>query len=222
MSVVPVKIELTVGANTINGGTQMTVTALRFDQACLAAGDLTTCATTQKDPRRRRRGCPGQLRGDATITTTCAGITWASNLPAGGTSPNQLVFIPTPSLVIPAANPNFCTLSFNYTLVNHSGNVDPNQIIQIAGFNQTSSSTGDAVCNNATSSGASGTGTYSACPVCTPANECNTAACDTDTGACVQTPKSPSTACTDTDGDNCSAAGCKPSKGSASACKRTW
>ncbi|PYQ67730.1 MAG: hypothetical protein DMF54_03455, partial [Acidobacteria bacterium] len=43
---------------------------------------------------------------------------------------------------------------------------------------------------------------------CTPTNECNTAACDA-THTCVQTPKSDSTACTDTDGNNCTTAGCE-------------
>ena len=62
----------------------MTVTALRFDQACLAAGDLTTCATTQKDPGAGVGGAPVSYAGDATITTTCAGITWrATCRPAG-------------------------------------------------------------------------------------------------------------------------------------------
>src|SRR5439155_7031875 len=43
---------------------------------------------------------------------------------------------------------------------------------------------------------------------CTPTNECNTAACDA-THTCVQTAKSDSTACTDTDGNACTTAGCE-------------
>ena len=43
---------------------------------------------------------------------------------------------------------------------------------------------------------------------CTPTNECNTAACDA-THTCVQTPKSDSTVCADTDGNPCTTAGCE-------------
>ena len=164
-----VRIELTLGAGTINGGTTLTMTAVRLDMACKQGGSLITCATTDADPGAGAGGPPLSYDGDATITTTCAGITWSSNSPAGGTSPNQLVFSPSPALAIPAQNQNFCTLSFATTVKNHANNnFDPDAIIQIAGLVQTTSSTGDATCNTTptlTAAGAS-TGTLTLCPTC--------------------------------------------------------
>jgi hypothetical protein len=78
-----------------------------------------------------------------------------------------------------------------------------------------STACGDTDGNNCTAAGCETIAGLGQCvqthttTTCTPANECNTAACDAVTHACVQTPKSPSTACGDTDGNNCTAAGCE-------------
>jgi len=208
-----VRVQLTIGAGTIQGGTQLTLTQLRFDNACKPTGTLGSCATTDADPGAGAGGPPVSYAGDSTIASTCAGVTWASNNSGGGVSPNQVIFTPTPALVIPAGSTNFCTLTFSTTVKNFSGNADPNTIIELAGTIQTSTSTGDATCNNGLSAGNSVTGTYGLCPACSVANECNTAACDNSTGQCVQTPKAPSTACTDTDGNNCTIAGCETVSG---------
>jgi hypothetical protein len=208
-----VAVQLTIGAAQIQGGTQLTLTQLRFDNACKPTGTLASCATTDADPGAGVGGAPISYAGDGTITSTCAGITWASNNPGGGVSPNQLVFTPTPAVVIAAGNQTFCTLTFNTTVKNFSGNVDPNTIIELAGTIATSTSTGDATCDNGLAASNSVTGSYGLCPACSVANECNTAACDSSTGQCTQTPKAPSTACTDTDGNNCTIAGCETVSG---------
>ena len=46
-------------------------------------------------------------------------------------------------------------------------------------------------------------------PPCTAQDDCHTAACNPATGVCVQTAKADSTACADTDGNNCTTAGCE-------------
>src|SRR5437867_3484190 len=97
-----VRVQITVGAGTITGGTQLTATALRLDLACKQTGSLASCAAADADPGAGVGGSPLSYAGDATITTTCALTNWTSNNPAGGTSPNQLVFTPSPPLVIPA------------------------------------------------------------------------------------------------------------------------
>src|SRR5262249_61819960 len=59
-------------------------------------------------------------QGDASITTDCPGVTWTSNNPGGGTSPNIVVFKATPTLDIPANSPvlpGFCSITFNVQLV---------------------------------------------------------------------------------------------------------
>ena len=208
-----VRVVLTIGAGGIQGGTQLTLTKLRFDNACKSSGTLLTCAAGDADPGAGAGGPPVSYSGDGTISTTCAGINWASSNPGGGTSPNQLVFTPSPALVIPANSNTFCTLTFDTTVKNFSGNADPNTIIEFAGTIATSTSTGDATCDNDLAASNTVTGSYGLCPACTATNECNTAACDSTTGQCVQTPKTPSTPCTDTDGNNCTTAGCETIQG---------
>src|SRR5262249_39391637 len=63
----PIRVELTIGAGQIQGGTKMNVTALRFDMACLAAGNLATCATTQADPGAGAGGPPINYSGDTGV-----------------------------------------------------------------------------------------------------------------------------------------------------------
>src|SRR5215469_5360038 len=79
-----VRVQLTIGAGTIQGGTQLTLTQLRFDNACKPTGTLGSCATTDADPGAGAGGPPVSYAGDLTIASTCAGVTWASNNPGGG------------------------------------------------------------------------------------------------------------------------------------------
>src|SRR5438876_3303774 len=79
-----VGIELTLGAGTINGGTTLTMSHVRFDLACKVAGSLISCATTDADPGAGAGGPPLSYDGDSTITTTCGGVTWSSNNSSGG------------------------------------------------------------------------------------------------------------------------------------------
>src|SRR5437867_1659229 len=194
-----VKIELTIGAGTITGGTTLTVTAVRHDLACKQAGSLTSCAGVDADPGAGVGGPPLSYTGDASIGTTCAGTSFTSNNPGGGTSPNQLVFTPSPALVIPANNANFCTLTFTGTVNNRANNgFDINTIIELSGFNQTSTSTGDAVCNTtpALSAGAQASGSLSLCPACAAPQVCEQVlTCNTETGQCQPSFKAPTTIC---------------------------
>src|SRR5439155_22339635 len=84
------RVNLAIGAGSISVGTpaQLTVNRIRFDLACVA--------NTGGPP------CPPQANvvqygGDATITTTCAGVRWASATVQGV---NEIVFTPRQSIVI--------------------------------------------------------------------------------------------------------------------------
>lgn len=141
-------ITLSVGTDGIQGGTKLTVNRLRYDLDCNGDASLGLPCTDQGDIF--------SYVGDSTITTTC-GVTWTSNVPAGGHATNEIVFTPsTPIDILTGINP-FCDLSFDIALdnldplVGPDSDSSPQQIEVVAGFRTAPS---DAVCNNGLKSGA--------------------------------------------------------------------
>jgi hypothetical protein len=107
-----VTVEVSFGTGDIFGGTMLTFPSFQFDLDCDPTVPLSPPCTDD--------GPVISYNGDGSImNNTCAGITWASNLPAGGTSPNQLTFTPTPALDVPpdqAIPPGFCHVDFQVTI----------------------------------------------------------------------------------------------------------
>jgi hypothetical protein len=129
----------------------------------------------------------GTDRGDGTGTDIYFG------LPSAGQASGTVV---VPPLVCPTA-PECQTATC--TLENGCGTAPVGD----------STACGDTDQNNCTTAGCEA-GVCVQAHVTTPctALECNTAACNAD-HICVQTPAGDSTACTDTDGNNCTTAGCE-------------
>jgi hypothetical protein len=170
-------ITLDVGAGAIQGGLQVTINRLKYDLDCDADFALGLPCTDQ--------GAVFAYAGDATIITTCLGVTWTSNLQGGATVPNEIVFTPSPGVVIPAGVNPFCSLSFDVELVNPGLDTDasPLQVEMVAGF---SALTMDAVCDNGLSSSGSQSGqidvpTPTPTPTKTPTNTSTPTNTPTDT-----------------------------------------
>jgi hypothetical protein len=191
-----VHIHISIGTGAIQAGTSMSVSHLRFDQAC----DIDQPFAV---------GCGADLpapityNGDATLSDNCPGVTFTSNAPAGGNPPNTLVFTPNVPLVIPANSFPFCQLDFDVTIIGRSTDSTPNSIEVDAGYLGT-----DALCNNGLRSIGSQSAQVPLCPICLD-DECNTSACNQETGQCVLTPRADSTPCADMDANACTFAGCE-------------
>lgn len=124
-------VRLTMSTGTIVGGTKITIQRVRFNLDC-AQASLPGCTDD---------GLVVRYQGDSTIDTDCAGVTWASNQIAGGTS-NEVVFTATPALELPPNNAG-CFLSFDIQKLSGSNDTTPNLIEQRAFY-----SAGDATCDN--------------------------------------------------------------------------
>jgi hypothetical protein len=134
--------------------------------------------------------------GDASILSTgtaCNTLTWTSNVPAGGSATNEIIFTPSAPIVLPAntfPDGAVCALSFQVKLDNleptSGGNSDPTptEVEVVAGYSLVGH---DAVCDNGGQTGASTSGFIEICPACTGDN-CDTSTCNTTTGACDLTP----------------------------------
>lgn len=108
-----IAVQVRLGAGPIQGGTELQLTSLAMDLDCNPLDPLTPTLCIDD-------GAVVSYRGDASITTDCPGVTWTSNNPGGGTSPNIVVFTATPTLDIPAKSPvlpGFCSITFNVQLV---------------------------------------------------------------------------------------------------------
>src|SRR5213594_5136425 len=77
-----VRVKLTLGTGSIQGGTKLNVNRLRFDLDCNSNFTLGIPCTDE--------GMIVVYEGDPTITTTCAGVTWSSGH-AVSSSPNEVV-----------------------------------------------------------------------------------------------------------------------------------
>jgi hypothetical protein len=138
-------VTLTMGAGGIVGGTQLTLSQIRYDLDCDAdfpvtipcvdQGDIfnyegdvtitTTCGTCAGGdlnagdscaPAGPGGGCDALLGGDN--LGTCVAVTWTSNVPAGGNATNEIVFTPSTPIVIDANTFPYCEIAFDVALDN--------------------------------------------------------------------------------------------------------
>src|SRR2546422_8866429 len=85
-------IKINLGSGTIGGGSHITLNRVRYELDCNNNFGLGVPCTDQGDIM--------SYEGDATISSggalpQCSTITWTSNVPAGGSSPNEIVFTPS-------------------------------------------------------------------------------------------------------------------------------
>src|SRR5436190_10962892 len=196
------RVNLAIGAGSISVGTpaQLTVNRIRFDLACVANTGGPPC-TPQANVV--------QYGGDATITTTCAGVSWTSSTAQGG---NEIVFTASQPIIIPQnCSPRStvpcgnCELEFTIAVQGQEppgSDATPQVVEEGAGY---INGQGDASCSATLQSGSSQTADVVLCPTCT-IDQCNLG-CDQTSGTC--TPQQVSTPCTDTDGNVCTIAGCE-------------
>ena len=182
------QVDLLLGAGTIPGGTTLEVSRLRFELACV---DFIGSGFVGCQHDAGASGSPNPISFDDDIQTTC-GVVWVPSIDnsagiPGGTK-NEVVFTATtdgttPTTVnIPAGTASFCTFSFRIKVDNHSGNADPNRILQAVGYSQTAL---DAVCDNGENAGSQQSGSFDLCPVCRNPLICEQSVnCNQDTGQC--------------------------------------
>src|SRR5438093_257155 len=183
-----VRVRLTLGTGSIQGGTELTVNRLRFYLDCNSDLGLAVPCTDE--------GSIVEYEGDSTITTTCDGVTWSSAHPMSAT-PNEVVLTPSTPVDIPAdtpVDPGFCNLEFDVKVLTASIDGTPDQIEETTGY---LASADDASCDNNLSSSGQQSSSIPLCPSC-PSSDCVDSACNQDTGSCVSTAKPDSTPCTDT------------------------
>jgi len=193
-----VRVKLTLGTGSIQGGTKLNVNRLRFDLDCDSNFTLGIPCTDE--------GMIAEYEGDGTITTTC-GVTWTTGHAASAT-PNEVVFTPSSPVMIPANQtipPGFCSLEFDVKVLARSTDSTPNEIEEVTGY---LASQNDARCDNNLTSTGQQSSSIPLCPDCNDNIECSQDMCDQSTGMCSHTPVADSTPCTDTDNNACTTAGC--------------
>src|SRR5947207_6546475 len=208
------RVNLAIGAGSISVGTpaQLTVNRIRFDLACVANTGGPPCTPHANVV---------QYGGDATITTTCAGVNWTSTTAQGGNeivfTASQPIIIPqscSPRSVVPCGN---CELEFTISVQGQEpsgSDATPQVVEEVAGY---VNGQGDATCSATLQSGSSQTSDLPIWPSCTIA-EWNLG-CEQTTGTC--TPQPASTPCADTDGNSCTTAGCELNAWSVGVCVQT-
>src|SRR5439155_79870 len=172
---------------------------VRFDLDCVANSGF-PCTD---------QGNVVQYAGDATITTTCLGVTWTSSTAQGG---NEIVFNASQPIVIAQnCSPRGtvacgnCELEFTIRVQSQEppgSDASPQMVEEVAGY---LNGQADATCSATLQSGSSQTSDLPICPSCT-IDQCNLG-CDQTTGTC--TPQQDSTPCPDTDDNACTTAGCE-------------
>ena len=193
-----VRVRLSLGTGSIQGGTKLTVNRVRFDLDCNDNFSLGIPCTDE--------GAVVEYEGDGTITTTCPGAVWTTGHPVAA-APNEIVFTPAVPVNIPPGQsipPGFCVLEFDVKVLGPSTDTTPTQIQEATGFTGT-----DAVCDNGLQSTGSQSSSIPLCPTCTP-TQCSTAACNQDIGQCVNTPVQAGTPC-DLDNNKCTTDQCDSS-----------
>ncbi len=218
-------ITINIGSGPIVGGllNQVTIDRVRYELDCNVLAALGVPCTDQGDIM--------SYDGDATITTagtTCAGLTWSSSLPLGGSAPNEVVFTPSSPIVLPAnvvPDGLTCALSFKAKLDNFEPTTGPNSdgtpsvVEAVAGFSTVEPA--DTSCDNGGHSAGSTSAFIDTCAPCV-GDACTASACNPTTGMCDTTPLV-STPCDDTDGNACTTAGCEadPSNPDGGICVQT-
>ena len=171
-----VRIVLTIGASTIQGGTTLTINRVRFNLDCNNSNLGLNCPDD---------GPVVSYQGN--LISTCPSA-FASSHSAGDVLPNQVVFTPASPIDIPAGAANFCTLAFDVRIETRSADGTPDVIEQVSGYD---ASLGDGVCNTTPPLGAGNTnsGSLRLCPQCDDGNQCNgVETCDTNLDCLPGTP----------------------------------
>jgi hypothetical protein len=176
-----IQVRQQIGTGQITGGDTLTVNLLHFELDCSNGAIPCTDA-----------GALVQYEGDSTITTDCTAVTWASNLPAGGSGTNDLQFSPSPVVQIPENTPNFCEIRFNVRIL--TSNPPTSSVLEVAGYDFTA---GNATCNTTPTlnGGLTNTGQLFLCtptptdtPIATPTDTPTPTPTDTPTGVSTDTP----------------------------------
>jgi hypothetical protein len=165
-----IRIVLTIGASTIQGGTTLTIDRVRFNLDCNNSNLGLNCPDD---------GPVVSYQGNL-ISTCPSGFT--SSHGAGDVLPNQVVFTPGSPIEIPAGATNFCTLAFDVRIETRSADGTPDVIEQVSGYD---ASLGDGVCNTTPplAAGNTNSGSIRLCPICDDGNACNgTETCNADLG----------------------------------------
>src|SRR6266849_5220567 len=186
-------VSLTLGTGAIQNGTKVTINRVRYELDCVAPS-FVGCAD---------QGAIFEYEGDGTITTDCSGISWTSNVPAGGSATNEIVLSPSPGLMINAGNSAFCSVSFGVKLLSLEPPAGPTSDTTPL----VSTACTDTDGNNCTTAGCEADPADATHGVCVQTHQtqtctgdaCTSSVCNTSTGACTTTPLV-STPCTDTDG----------------------
>jgi hypothetical protein len=190
------RVRLTVGTQSISGGTTLTINRLRFDLDCDNNFALGVPCTNE--------GLQVEYEGDGFITTDCIGVAWSTGHPVSG-APNEVVLTPAPPVANPANTAAFCSVEFDIKVLALSTDNTPTEIEQTTGFVVIS---GDAGCDNGLPSGAQQSASIPTCPDCDDNADCSTDTCNQDIGECVHVPLPDSTPCGDTDNNLCTTSGC--------------
>jgi hypothetical protein len=169
-------VTLSIGTGEIQSGTKVTISEIRYDLDCNGDQPLTLPCTDQGNIFR--------YQGDATITTTC-GVTWTSNVPAGGFATNEIVFTPSSPIDIAQNTNPFCSITFGIKLDNFEplsgadSDATPAATEVVAGFLGNA-----AVCDNTLPSEGSQTASIPlAAPVCGDGTVTPPETCDPPGGA---------------------------------------
>jgi hypothetical protein len=169
------RVRLTIGTSSIQGGTMLTLNRVRFDLDCNDNFALGVPCTDE--------GMQVEYEGDGTITTTCATV-WTTGH-ATSANPNEVVFSAAPPVMIPANQPippGFCAVEFDVKVLAQSVDNTPNDIQETTGY---LASQNDATCNNGLSSSSTQSSSIPLCPNCDDGADCSQDACNQDTGGCI-------------------------------------
>ena len=122
-------IHIDFGTGSIQNGTKLIIHSFQFNLDCNANDPLTPPCTDE--------GPLVEYEGDAAITTTCAGTTWTTNVPGGGSAVNQIIFTASPQLEIPpnvSTPPGLCSVDFKVKVLGVSTDKTPNEIEELVGY----------------------------------------------------------------------------------------
>lgn len=122
-------IHIDFGTGSIQNGTKLIIHSFQFNLDCNANDPLTPPCTDE--------GPLVEYEGDAAITTACAGTTWTTNVPGGGSAVNQIIFTASPQLEIPpniSTPPGLCSIDFKVKVLGVSTDKTPNEIEELVGY----------------------------------------------------------------------------------------
>jgi len=186
---------ITLGAGHNSGASSTHINRFRFNLDCSSSDFGLTCADD---------GPVVSYQGG--ITSDC-GVTWSASHAPGDMLPNQVVFTPSRTVVIPPDSPEFCSLEFNVRVEARSNDATPDQVEQVCGFDAAS---GDASCDAEapSASGDADLGFLGLTPVCDDGNACNGLEVSDENGVCLA-----GTPLDCDDANSCTTDQCDPAQG---------